>query len=140
MNARKRNPETVMEEMELQDRPRWVARMSSMWRGNRREAYEEPVAYVERQYNYSVTVRKDIISLDDARAAANGIKRGEQQVLNLSKTDPTMRQHIVDFLAGVNFTIEGTWEEIGENIFMIVPPTAHVEVAPPTPRMAAARN
>jgi cell division inhibitor SepF len=129
-----------MEEMELQDRPRWVERMSSMFRGHRRDAFDEPTAYVERQYNYSLTVRKEVISLDDARAVANGIKRGEQQIINLTKTDPSTRQHIVDFLAGVNFTIEGTWEEIGENIFVIVPPTAHVEVAPPTPRMAAARN
>ena len=35
---------------------------------------------------------------------------------------------------------EGTWEEIGENVYMIVPSYAYVEVAPATPRMVAGRN
>ena len=91
-------------------------------------------------YRYTVTVRRQITAFDDAMAAANGLKRGEQQILNLSATDPQTRQKIVDFMCGVNFAQEGTWEEIGENVFLIVPAEAYVEVAPPTPRMNAMRN
>jgi FtsZ-interacting cell division protein YlmF len=43
-------------------------------------------------------------------------------------------------MSGVNFAEEGTWEELGENIFMIAPKTATVEVAPASPRMTAQRN
>jgi len=91
-------------------------------------------------YRYTVTIRRQITSFDDAMAAANGLKRGDQQILNLSATDATTRQKIVDFMCGVNYAQEGTWEEIGENVYLIVPSNAYVEVAPPTPRMNAMRN
>jgi cell division inhibitor SepF len=68
------------------------------------------------------------------------LKRGEQQILNLAGTDPAIRQKIVDFMCGVNFAQEGTWEELGENIYMVVPASAYVEVAPATPRMNAIKN
>ena len=58
----------------------------------------------------------------------------------LAGTDPAIRQKIVDFMCGVNFAQEGTWEELGENIYMVVPASAYVEVAPATPRMAAIKN
>jgi len=73
-------------------------------------------------------------------AAANGLKRGEQQILHLSATDVALRQKIVDFMCGVNFSQEGTWEEVGENVYLIVPASAYVEVAPATPRMTALKN
>ena len=73
-------------------------------------------------------------------AAANGLKRGEQQILNLSGTDAVTRQKIVDFMCGVNYAQEGTWEEVGDGVYLIVPSNAYVEVAPPTPRMNAMRN
>ena len=73
-------------------------------------------------------------------AAANGLKCGEQQILNLSSTESALRQKIVDFMCGVNYAQEGTWEEIGDNIFLVVPGNAYVEVAPATPRMNAVKN
>ena len=91
-------------------------------------------------YRYTVTVRRQITSFDDAMAAANGLKRGEQQILNLSGTDPITRQKIVDFMCGVNYAQEGTWEEVGEAVYLIVPANAYVEVAPPSPRSNALRN
>jgi FtsZ-interacting cell division protein YlmF len=60
--------------------------------------------------------------------------------LNLTGTDATTRQKIVDFMCGVNYAQEGTWEEVGEGVYLIVPSNAYVEVAPPTPRMNALRN
>lgn len=91
-------------------------------------------------YKSTVSVRRQITSFDDAMAAANGLKRGEMQILNLTATDPTTRQKIVDFMCGVNYAEEGTWEEVGEHVYMVVPAGIYVEVAPPTPRMNATRN
>ena len=91
-------------------------------------------------YRYTVTVRRQITSFDDAMAAANGLKRGEQQILNLTATDPITRQKIVDFMCGVNYAQEGTWEEVGEAVYLIVPANAYVEVDPPSPRSNALRN
>lgn len=99
-----------------------------------------PTLRISQNYRYTVTVRRQISSFDDAMAAANGLKLGIQQILNLADTDPITRQKIVDFMCGVNYAQEGTWEEIGDNIFLIVPANAYVEVAPATPRMSAVRN
>lgn len=143
-----------MEEMVIQDRPGFFGRIAGMF--SRNEEYEiieeEPAtvapdrvgqmaaAQLRPNYRYTVTVRRQITSFDDAMAAANGLKRGEQQILNLSATDAVTRQKIVDFMCGVNFAQEGTWEEVGENVYLIVPSNAYVEVAPPTPRVNALRN
>ena len=136
-----------MEEMQLQDKPGLFGRLANIF--TRTEEVEEDVDETEGRpnaltlkaaYRYTVTVRRQIVSFDDAMAAANGLKRGEQQILNLAGTDPAIRQKIVDFMCGVNFAQEGTWEELGENIYMVVPASAYVEVAPATPRMTALKN
>jgi len=141
-----------MEEMTLQDKPGLFGRIAGLFtRTEEVEVLEEvPVTndrigaaaavQLRQNYRYTVTVRRQITSFDDAMAAANGLKRGEQQILNLSATDPVTRQKIVDFMCGVNFAQEGTWEEVGEGVYLIVPSNAYVEVAPPTPRVNALRN
>ena len=91
-------------------------------------------------YQYQVTVRRQIISFQDAVTAADGLKRGEQQILNLSMTDPTLREKIKDFMCGVNYALEGSWEEIGDNVYLLAPNHAFVEVAPASARMTALRN
>jgi FtsZ-interacting cell division protein YlmF len=68
------------------------------------------------------------------------LKRGEQQIMNLSSCDETLREKIKDFMSGVNYSQEGTWEELGTNVYLLAPVHANVEVAPASPRMAAARN
>jgi cell division inhibitor SepF len=138
-----------MEELELQDKPGLFSRLSSLIKRNDEEEEEEMMSQppsgtrtyqMRSAYKYHVTVRRQVVSFEDALAAAQGLKSGEQQIINLSGTDPAMRQKIVDFMCGVNFAQEGTWEEIGENIYMIVPSTVYVEVAPATPRGTALRN
>jgi cell division inhibitor SepF len=138
-----------MEEMVIQDKPGLVRKIANIF--SRTEEIDEaelalvnekahPSLQLRANYRYTVTVRRQIVSFDDAMAAANGLKRGEQQILNLCATEASTRQKIVDFMCGVNFSQEGTWEEIGENIYLIVPSNAYVEVAPATPRMNSIRN
>jgi cell division inhibitor SepF len=137
-----------MEEMVLQEKPGLFSKIAGYFvRSDEYEDEETPVSEgnkggltLKAAYRYTVTVRRQIVSFDDAMAAANGLKRGEQQILNLSATDPAIRQKIVDFMCGVNFAQEGTWEEIGDNVYLIVPANAYVEIAPATPRMNALKN
>ena len=91
-------------------------------------------------HRYQITVRRQVLSFQDAVSAADGLKRGEQQILNLTQTDSILRDKIKDFLCGVNYAHEGAWEEIGENLYLLAPMQAHVEVAPASPRMKAMRN
>lgn len=139
-----------MEETLMEDKPGIFGRLLGKF--TRTEVYEEdmdemperaasaPATALRRDYRYTVTVRRQITSFDDAVAAAHGLKRGEQQIINLTGTEPGLRQKIVDFMSGVNFAHEGTWEEIGDAIYLIVPQNAYVEVAPATPRSSALRN
>lgn len=136
-----------MEETIVNERPGFFSRLAGMiTRTDEVDETEEMPVHTDNKltlkgaYRYTVTIRRQITSFDDAMAAANGLKRGEQQILNLAGTDPVLRQKIVDFMCGVNFSQEGTWEEVGDNIYLIVPASAFVEVAPATPRMNALRN
>ncbi len=140
-----------MEEMVLQDeKPGLFSRVARYLTRRDEEEFEDdaemPSTPEHKAYTlksaarYTVTVRRQIVSFEDAMSAANGLKNGEQQILNLASTEPAMRQKIVDFMSGVNYAQEGTWEEIGENIYLVVPANAYVEVAPATPRMNATRN
>lgn len=89
---------------------------------------------------YTVTIRRQIVSFQDAVAAADGLKLGEQQVLNLSMCNPELREKIKDFMSGVNYTAEGSFEELGDNVFLLAPAHALVEVAPATQRMVSRNN
>lgn len=89
---------------------------------------------------YHITVRRQVVTFADAVAAADGLKRGEQQILNLCSADGQLREKIKDFLAGVNYAQEGSWEELGEHIYLLAPSNARVETAPATPRIVASHN
>ncbi len=138
-----------MDEMVIQDKPGIISKIANIFaRTEEIDEVDEPMATgrssspsaMRQNYRCITTIRRQIVAFEDAMAAANGLKRGEQQILNLSATEPATRQKIVDFMCGVNFSEEGTWEEIGENIYLIVPSNSCVEVAPPTPRASALRN
>ncbi|MEJ5169388.1 MAG: cell division protein SepF [Fimbriimonadales bacterium] len=134
-----------MDDLEIQERPGFFQRIFGGGRAHADVDAEETIvesspSVMRPVYRYNVTIRRQVFCFEDALAAANGLKRGEQQILNLAGTDPVLRQKIVDFMAGVNYAQEGTWEEIGEHIYLVVPPTAYVEVAPSTGRAQAFRN
>ncbi len=138
-----------MEEIDSQERPGLFGKLAGIF--TREDEDDEDVearepkrmaraADVRTVYKYHVTIRRQIASFEDALTAAQGLKRGEQQVLNLSQTEPSLREKIKDFMCGVNFSQEGTWEEIGDNIYLVVPANVFVEVAPASPRQMAGRN
>jgi cell division inhibitor SepF len=136
----------LMEELETMEKQGFFARIFGRRRDDEYEDFEDvpektgPYLRVHSTSQYTVRIRRQVIAFDDAVAAADGIKRGEQQILNLTSADPSLRERIKDFLAGVNYAQEGTWEEVGEHVFLLAPRQAHVESAPPSPRMAAAGN
>ncbi|MBS1705660.1 MAG: cell division protein SepF [Armatimonadetes bacterium] len=137
-----------MEELDLQERSGFFTKLREKFIKDEpvEDIYDErpvsakPVYTVHNANRYSITVRRQIFTFQDAVAAADGLKRGEQQILNLCAAEPTLREKIKDFMSGVNYAEEGTWEELGENIYLLAPPSASVEVAPASPRMTAQRN
>ncbi len=137
-----------MEELELQEKPGLFSRLTNLF-GNREEVEEMDTdvpsqagsAYqLKSAYRYHVTIRQQISNFEEAYAAANGLKRGEQQIVNLANTEPVLRQKIVDFMSGVAFAQDANWEQVGEHIYLVAPASAFVEVASVTPKSGLFRN
>lgn len=129
------------EEMDEQyeERPSLWARMRT-WVGlNREEDEDEPLparatdVRYRRVQAYHVSIRKEILSIEDARVAADGLKEGVQQILNLAATPQVVRERVVDFLNGVVYAIEGSVERVSEHVFVYAPPQAIID-APATTR------
>jgi cell division inhibitor SepF len=75
-----------------------------------------------------VAVRRNVQVFEDAQMAADGLKRGEQQIVNLEHAIPPMGDRIVDFLSGVCYGVDGTVERIGDRVYMFVPANVDVTV------------
>ncbi|MEM4407255.1 MAG: cell division protein SepF [Candidatus Caldarchaeum sp.] len=137
-----------MDEREMLPREGLLERLLSKWRARSEEdslTPEEPSPVISslhkrQQTPYHITIRRQVMTFADAVAAADGLKRGEQQIINLCSADATLRERIKDFLAGVNYAQEGTWEELGEHVYLLAPPNAIVESAPATPRITVTTN
>lgn len=75
-----------------------------------------------------VAVRLNAQAFDDAKLAADGLKSGEHQIVNLERATPQMAERIIDFLNGVCYALDGTVERVGEKVYMFVPANVAVEV------------
>lgn len=129
------------EEMEEQyeDRPSMWARLRSLVGWNREAEDAELLTphttdtRYRRFHAYHVCIRKEIHSLEDARVAADGLKEGVQQIINLASTPQGVRERVIDFLNGVVYAIEGSVERVSEHVFVYAPPQAILD-APNTTR------
>jgi cell division inhibitor SepF len=75
-----------------------------------------------------VAVRLNAQVFEDAKLAADGLKGGEFQIVNLERATPQMAERIIDFLNGVCYALDGTVERVGEKVYMFVPANVAVEV------------
>ncbi len=75
-----------------------------------------------------VSVRLNAQVMEDAKLAADGLKSGEHQIVNLEKATPQMGERIIDFLNGVCYALDGSVERVGDKVFMYVPANVSVEV------------
>jgi cell division inhibitor SepF len=66
-------------------------------------------------------------SFEDARLAADGLKDGRQQIVNLEKASPEMSERIIDFLNGVTYALNGFVEKIGDKIYLFAPSNVVIE-------------
>ena len=75
-----------------------------------------------------VAVRLNAQIFEDARLAADGLKGGEHQLVNLERATPAMAERITDFLNGVCYALDGTVERVGERVYAYLPANVTVEV------------
>ncbi|HEV2473597.1 MAG TPA: cell division protein SepF [Chthonomonadales bacterium] len=87
-----------------------------------------------------VAIRLNAQVFEDAKLAADGLKSGEHQIVNLERATPQMGERIIDFLNGVCYALDGTVERIGERVYMFVPANVTVEVDSGATAAASART
>ena len=87
-----------------------------------------------------ITVRRAIQTFDDARRAADGLKDGQQQIVNLEQTSNDMTERVIDFLNGATYALDGSVEKIGEQVYLFTPSSVIIDIddKPATPVRAAA--
>jgi cell division inhibitor SepF len=132
---------------ELAGKPGFFERIFGMVHRHEVEDHEDdrdvvPTSHlrVGADHNHHFTVRRSVVSFQDAIAAADGLKRGETQIINLASATTELREKIKDFMCGVNYTAEGSWEEIGDHVYMLAPSAVYVEVAPCSPATGQTRG
>lgn len=67
-------------------------------------------------------------SFEDARIAADGLKDGRQQIINLEKSNPAMSERIIDFLSGVTYALNGFVEKVGDNVYLFAPSNVVIDM------------
>src|SRR5688572_2037376 len=137
-----------MEEFEMTESPGFFSRLFGKWRqtdvfedDDFEEEVEKNVGTATRnstrmdvvrihETRYTVCVRREVRAFEDALAAAKAFKAGDQQILNLTTTEPVLRKTIEDFLAGVAFGLEGSFDPVAPHVYLLAPRAARVDLAP----------
>jgi cell division inhibitor SepF len=83
---------------------------------------------LESSRGVKVAVRRNASVFNDARVAADGLKAGQQQIVNLERAAPQMAERIIDFLSGVTYALDGSVDKVGEKVYMFVPANVDVEL------------
>jgi len=83
---------------------------------------------IEQTRRTHITIRRAVHSFDDARRAADGLKDGQQQIVNLEQTPADMAERITDFLNGATYALEGSVEKIGEQVYLFTPSSVTIDV------------
>ena len=116
---------------------RWMDHLTG--RVDDEETYEEQVAVqATRPATPATTVRRDtfrvasmresssitvmpVTSFADVQKAADRLKSGEPQIINLEKTPPDVAERLIDFLNGVTYALDGFVEKISEGAYLFTP-------------------
>jgi cell division inhibitor SepF len=84
----------------------------------------------------SITVMP-VMNFGDIQRAADRLKTGEAQIINLEKTPAEVSERLIDFLNGVTYALDGYVEKISDGAYLFTPShiTIHAEGAqPPQPK------
>jgi len=131
---------------DLEQKGIW-ARVKGIWTSDEEEEYEDDVHSGDDPHRRPVTLRLQSTrvshvsirlpaTFEDARLAADGLKEGRQQIINLEKTPQEMAERIIDFLNGVTYALNGFVEKVGDRVYLFAPSNVVIE-APEDMRKAS---
>ncbi len=73
----------------------------------------------------SITVMP-VMNFADIQRAADRLKTGEPQIINLEKTPAEVSERLIDFLNGVTYAMDGYVEKISEGAYLFTP--SHIAI------------
>ena len=76
-----------------------------------------------------VSVWQQIQSLENAQQAADGLKEGRSQIVNLEKASPEICARVIDFLNGVAYALDGSVEKVGDKVYLFTPHNVVIDVS-----------
>lgn len=77
---------------------------------------------------HHISVWKTINSVEQARSAADGLKAGHQQIVNLENATSDICGRVIDFLSGVTYALDGYVEKVGDRVYLFTPANCEVEI------------
>ena len=77
---------------------------------------------------------------EDAEAVIAAVRGGRTVVLNVAGLPEAVGQRLVDYVCGGLTAIDGQLHRLGEEVFLLAPPLAHVEVDCPAADALASDN
>jgi len=80
----------------------------------------------------SITVMP-VTSFADIQRAADRLKAGEPQIINLEKTPAEVSERLIDFLNGVTYALDGYVEKIAEGAYLFTPSHIAIHADGPEP-------
>ena len=75
----------------------------------------------------TVSVWKEVKSIDDAQMVADGLKEGKEQIVNFEKANPADVKDIRFFLCGVTYALDGTATKVSQDVMLFTPRACSVE-------------
>lgn len=89
---------------------------------------KQSVLRIQQARMHYVSVWRTLLSVDNAQQAADGLKEGHQQIVNLERATPEIREKVKDFLNGVTYALDGYVERVGESVYLYTPRNYCIEV------------
>ena len=130
---------TPMEDFDDQPKSLWARLKERVGWGDYEDVEEYDLAYDPSEPTRTtlrvrptrlnhVSVWLTVQSFDNAQQAADGLKQGHQQIVNLEKAAPEVVTRVVDFLSGVIYALNGYVEKVGEKVYLFTPANYCIEV------------
>ena len=63
---------------------------------------------------------------EEAQALTDHLKNRKQVILNFEATRPEVSQKIIDFISGAVYALDGSSQQLGQNIFLFAPSSVEI--------------
>ncbi len=64
---------------------------------------------------------------EDVQNLADNLKNRRPVIINLEKADTELARRIVDFISGAIYALNGNFQKVGNNIFLVVPSNMDIQ-------------